>query len=387
MSSTEPTESNPPPRSISGPLKFLLVLVVLGLALGFGGRYYVLSLPFESTDDAFIEGDVIAISPQVSGQVLEVLVNTNQEVKKGDLLFTIDPEYYREQHAYATASVRLAESRKHTAKSTVALTRITTGARLQQVEAELTEAEAVLEESRVQVEAAGAEAIRTEQDYERHREEDESIFSQRETDLALSLTQIAKAVLEKSKKQVLGAEAAVGVVLGRLADARSGPQLVKVQEKKVNEYAAEIEVARAALNRAALDLEHTKVYAPCDGRVTRKSIDVGEQVQVGRFLMAIVSKEVWVEANFRETQLTDMRVGQSVEIRVDTYPGRVFVGHVESIQAGTGSRFSLLPPQNATGNYVKVVQRVPVKILFDELPEDDLLLVPGMSVIPKVRVR
>jgi membrane fusion protein (multidrug efflux system) len=176
-------------------------------------------------------------------------------------------------------------------------------------------------------------------------------------------------------------------VLGRLADARSGPQLVKVREKKVNEYAAEIEVARAALNQAALDLEHTKVYAPCDGRVTRKSIDVGEQVQVGRFLMAIVSKEVWVEANFRETQLTDMRVGQSVEIRVDTYPGRVFVGHVESIQAGTGSRFSLLPPQNATGNYVKVVQRVPVKILFDELPEDDLLLVPGMSVIPKVRVR
>ncbi|MCH7909075.1 MAG: HlyD family secretion protein, partial [Candidatus Hydrogenedentes bacterium] len=119
----------------------------------------------------------------------------------------------------------------------------------------------------------------------------------------------------------------------------------------------------------------------------RKSVDEGEQVQVGQVLMAIVPKEVWVEANFRETQLTHMRVGQAVEIRVDTYRDRVFMGKVESIQAGTGARFSLLPPQNATGNYVKVVQRLPVKIVFDEAPEDELLLVPGMSVVPKVRVR
>lgn len=368
-------------------VRFLVFICMVVIAIGIGAKYYVESIPFETTDDAFIEGDIIAISPQVVGQVSEVFVASNQEVEVGDPLFVIDPEYYESQLVRQKASVELAETRRRTAQTNVELIRMTSEARLQQVEAELLEARAVLDEAKASVEAAVAEAVRTKQDFERHKNEDKSIFSERETDLAASSAQVAAAELAKSRKKVTAADAAIAAVRGRLADAQSGPQRVKVQETEVAQYSAEIEVGRAALAQIELDLKHTKIYAPVAGRVTRKSIDAGEQVKVGQMVMAIVPKEVWVEANFRETQLTDMRLGQTVEIRVDTYPGRVFMGHIESIQAGTGARFSLLPPQNATGNYVKVVQRLPVKIVFDETPEEDLLLVPGMSVVPKVRVR
>jgi membrane fusion protein (multidrug efflux system) len=369
-------------------LRLSIFVAVLTGASFYGWGYYVRSLPFETTDDAFIEGDVIAVSPQVAGQVMNLLVETNQQVEAGDLLLEIDPEYYEERLAQQKAAIKLAEAGQRTAETNVELTRMTSEARLQQVEAEVQEARAVLDESRAQVEAAEAELKRADQEFERHQNEDKSIFSQRETDSAESLAQVAKAELIKARKQVTASEAAIAVVKGRLAEAQSGPQRVKVQQSEVDRYAAEIEAGHVALGQIKLDLEHTKIYAPVAGRVTRKNIDVGEQVKVGQMLMVIVPKEVWVEANFRETQLTDMRVGQEVEIRVDTYKkSHLFKGHVHSIQSGTGARFSLLPPQNATGNYVKVVQRIPVKIVFDTQLEEDLLLVPGMSVVPKVRVR
>lgn len=368
-------------------LKPALFLAVLSVAGVVGGRYYIASRPFEKTDDAFIEGDIIGISPQVSGEALQVLVETNQEVEAGDLLLIIDPEYYEDRLAHQGASIALAKARRRTAESNVKLVRMTTKARLQQVEAETLEARAGLEEARAQVDAAVAEAIRAELEFERHQSGDDSIFTQREIDSASSLVRIARAELAKSRKRVAAAEAAIEVVLGRLADARSGQQRVKVQEMEVEQYAAEVEVERAALKQIELDLGRTKIYAPVAGRVTRKSVDEGEQLRVGQRLMAIVPKEVWVVANFRETQLTDMKPGQPVEIRVDTYPGTLFMGTVESIQSGTGARFSLFPPQNATGNYVKVVQRIPVKILFDDPPDGGYLLVPGMSVVPRVRVR
>jgi len=374
-------------KKSSGWIRNIVFVIVLALVGFFGGQYYISTLPFETTDDAFIEGDVIAVSPQVIGQVMKVFVESNQAVEAGQLLLEINAEYYETKLLQQEAAVRLAKTQLNTAKTNVDLVRMTTVAHLQQVEAELVEAGAVLEEAGAQVEAADAEAVRTKQDFDRHKNEDKSIFSERETDFAESLYQVAKAELAKSRKQVSAAEASMGAVKARLADARSGPQRVQMQENEVSRYMAEIEVARAALEQTKLDIEHTKIYAPSDGRITRKNIDPGEQVNVGQMLMAVVPKEVWVEANFRETQLTDMRVGQPVEIEVDTYPGRIFMGKVQSIQSGTGARFSLLPPQNATGNYVKVVQRLPVKITFDEQPENDLLLVPGMSVVPKVRVR
>ena len=150
---------------------------------------------------------------------------------------------------------------------------------------------------------------------------------------------------------------------------------------------ADVEAARAALRNAELDLSYTRIRAPESGRVTRRAVEAGAYVQVGQALLAIVPAHVWVVANFKETQLTFMRPGQPVEVEVDAYPRRVFKGRVDSIQAGTGSRFSLLPPENATGNFIKVVQRVPVKIIFDEAPDSHYLLAPGMSVVPVVRIR
>lgn len=382
-SPNEPTTSWGGYRWLWPVLFVVMVLTAAGLGLG----YYVYALPYEWTDDAFIEGDVVLVSPQVSGQVLAVCVDANQEVKAGDLLVAIDPEYYEAQLAFQRESMTLAEARLRTGENMVELTNVTTEARLQQVEAELAEARAVLETAWTEVLAARAVAKRAEEDFTRYDTADESVFSQQEKDRAAAVVQVARARLAQAGRQVAAAEAGIGAVLGRLADAESAPQKVAVRRSEAEQYAAEVEVKHAALRQAELDLEHTKVYAPVAGRVTRKSVNEGEQVQVGQRLMAIVPKEVWVIANFKETQLERMKPGQPVEIRVDAYGGRVFKGHVDSLQAGTGARFSLFPPENATGNYVKVVQRLPVKIVFDEAPSPDLFLVPGMSVVPKVHVQ
>jgi membrane fusion protein (multidrug efflux system) len=160
-----------------------------------------------------------------------------------------------------------------------------------------------------------------------------------------------------------------------------------VSQAQADRVSAEVAQARAAVAQAEIDLTATKLYAPESGRVTRRAVEAGAYVQVGQTLLTLVPRDIWVVANFMETQLADMRPGQRVEIEVDAYPGRVFQGHIESIQAGTGSRFSLLPPENATGNFVKVVQRVPVKIVFDATPDSGYLLSPGMSVVPVVQLR
>lgn len=384
--SSQDTTGNARPSFANRLIWPALLVALIAAGLGAGALYVVKSRPYEWTDNAFIEGDVVLVSPQVSGRVLEMCVSANQEVRAGDLLLVIDPEYYASRLAYEQASLKLAEARRSTGESAVELTQVTTEARLQQVEAELTEARAGLEEARAEVKAAEAEATRAEQDFKRYDLPGQSVFSQQEKDLASASVHVARARLAKAGKQVTAAEAAIDAVLGRLADAKSAPQQVAVRRSEVSQYAAEVEVARAALRQAELDLEHTRIVAPVSGRVTRKSVNVGEQVQVGRVLMAIVPKDVWVVANFRETQLKRIRPGQPVEIRVDTYRDKVLMGRVHSIQAGTGARFSLLPPQNATGNYVKVVQRLPVKIVFDVPPDPELLLVPGMSVVPRVRV-
>lgn len=376
------------PRSRVG--RWLLPIFVAALAAGgiaLGAMYYINSLPYEWTDDAFIEGEVVLVSPQVSGRVIRVYIVSNQKVKAGDLLLEIDPEYYEVQFALQQATVKLAETRKRTGESLLDLADVTTRADLQQAEAELAEARAGLDEAKAEVEASDAEANRAEQEFTRHQVDTESVFTQREKDFASASVRVARARLAKARKQVVAAKAAIDAALGRLANANSAPAQMQVRSSEVEQFAAEIDVERETLRQAELDLSHTKIYAPVSGRIARKAVNRGEVIQVGQRVMAIVSKDVWVVANFRETQLARMKPGQPVEIRVDTYRGRTLMGHVDSIQAGTGARFSLLPPQNATGNYVKVVQRLPVKILFDEPPSPDLLLVPGMSVVPKVRVQ
>jgi len=314
--------------------------------------YFRFVVPFESTDNAFIEGYVIPMASQVPGRVAELLVKDNQAVKQGDVIVKIDPRDYEASLAQAQADLAAARSR------------------LDQAKAQVRASEAKFAQALATVTAAGAENRRAADDLKRYESVESRAVSKSASDLAQSQAQAAKANLEAVRSQAKAAEAEVAL-----------------SEWGVQTASAAVQQAEAKLRQAELNLSYTQVTAPEEGRVTRRVVEQGAYIQPGQALMAIVPRQYWVIANFKEIQLTHMRVGQPVEVVVDAYPGRTFKGHVESIQNGAGARFSLFPPENATGNYIKVVQRVPVKIVLDDLPENDLALGPGMSVVPKVRVK
>lgn len=308
-----------------------LVITVVGIivaaaAIIFAVIYYIHSLSYQSTDDAFIQAHIVTISSRVDGHISKVYIDDNQLVKEGDLLAELDPNDYQ-------ASAELAE-------------------------ASLAAAQASSEQAAAQVGIAAVEAKRTEKDYSRYRQllDANASITQQQVDNADAAAKSAAAQLDAANKQVL------------LAQAR-------------------IVEAKASYDKALLNLSYTKIRAPQTGKITNKEIEAGEYIKTGQPLLMIVPQEVWVIANFKETQLKKMKVGQPVSIKVDAYPQRKFKGHIESIQSGTGAVFSLLPPENATGNYVKVVQRVPVKIVFDEDPNLTRTLSPGMSVVPEVKVK
>jgi len=419
--------------------------IALGLAVLVGGRYYTYMLAHEWTDNAFIEGHIIQISSKVAGHVFQVHVTDNQEVRQGDVLVEIDRRDYAARLTQARAVLQAALARQQAAQASAELTQVTSEAGIQQAAANVELARAAVQtaraqvvtarsrlaqtrtqvdtaqanaaQARAQVAAAEAERSRAEADVKRVRElfASDQIVSRRDLDHATADARVAEAQLEAARKKALAAEAQVAEARaaqqmaaenlhymasqvgeaqarvdearGRLAAARAAPHQVAVRQSQTDTARAEVAQARAALEHAELELAATKVVAPVSGRVTRKVVQAGAYVQVGQAMLALVPRDVWVVANFMETQLTHMRPGQPVEITVDAYPGTTFTGHVESIQAGTGARFSLLPPENATGNFVKVVQRVPVKIVFDPAPDPDYLLSPGMSVVPVVKVK
>ena len=287
---------------------------------------------------------------------------------------------------------------------------------MNQLAAAVTTAVANVAHAQAQVAAADAEAVRARTDLARYQSlfEGEAV-SHQQLDQAIAADATAAAQLEAARKrlaaaeaqvaearaaqgaaadqykqslsQVSATEAQVGQASGKLSEANSAPEQVALRQSEVETTGAEIEQAEAAVRQAELDLSYTKIYAPEDGRITRKTVELGALLQPGQALFVLVPAEMWILANFKETQLNRMRPGQPVEIKVDAYPDQIFRGHVDSFQTGTGSRFSLLPPENATGNYVKVVQRLPVKIVFDEQSDSEHLLAPGMSVEPEVKVR
>jgi membrane fusion protein, multidrug efflux system len=418
--------------------------VVLVIGLIFGIRYWLYARSHESTDDAFIDGHIIQVSPKASGYVKKIYVSDNQQVKEGDLLAELDARDYEVKLQQAQAALDAGLAKENEAKTNVSLTRATSSATIQQARAAVrksrtevassqagaagsrsranqaaaavTTAQANLAQMQAQVVAAQAEATRAAADVSRYQAlyaKDE--VSKQQLDQAVATANTARAELEaahqrvaaaearvnearsaqsaatetarQSQTQIGGAEAGVNEALGRLAEANTAPQSVAVSEAQAATAGATTEQLRAQVAQAELELSYTKVYAPETGRVTRKSVEEGALVQVGQPLMAIVPGEVWVTANFKESQIGRMAPGQSVEVSVDAYPDKTFKGHVDSIQAGTGARFSLIPPENATGNYVKVVQRVPVKIVFDEPPDPKHMLAPGMSVVPEVKVK
>lgn len=394
-------------------VRFLLILVVFFLA-GSGYLYRQHLLTYESTDDAFIDGHYTMVSPRVSGHILSVFTGDNQWVSAGDLLVELDPADYRVRLSSAEAELKAAQAAVHTQNLNVDLTRTATNAEMEKATASLDAAAAAVESAKAQLERSRAALAlaRAEAGVARAK------YQRDQTDLAryekMSKTEIvtrqglehmtaeekmSKASLVASERkidtqnsQIAEAEASLKAAKSRLRQAeadldlaRSAPTRVEQSQAQAAKAAAELEKARAALEQARLNLSYTKIHAPADGFVTRQKARKGTLVQAGESLLALVPKDVWVTANFKETQLAGIRPGQPVKIWVDTYPDVPLTGRVDSIQRGTGSVFSLLPPENATGNFVKVVQRIPVKILLDSRDAlQDLTLTPGMSVVARV---
>ncbi len=343
FSTLERGKSKTRPFIIGGGVFLLIAAIAL----------YLINRGYESTDDAFLEAHVMQVSPKIAEKVAAVLVTDNQEVKKGQLLVELDPG--DNMAIFRQAQANLASSE----------------AKLVQAKAQLASAQATLAQNRASTDEAKANADNAASEMTRSQGlKQTGVISQRDFDNAQAQALSTRAAFAGAQQKVSASDSDVNVAIAQ----------VKSQE-------AQVEQAKALLDTATLRLSYTKIYAPDDGRVTRKNVEVGNYVQSGSALMAIVSPEVWVVANFKETQLRDMRPGQPVKIRVDAYPHLRLEGKVDSIQAGTGARFSLLPAENATGNFVKVVQRTPVKIVLTNIPENAPLLAAGMSVIPTVNVR
>jgi membrane fusion protein (multidrug efflux system) len=412
-----------------------VVVVVAGLAalgaIGWGGSAWYTSFTRVSTDDAYIEGAITPVSAKVGGHVVEMLVRDNQAVKRGELLLRVDPRDYQARLEQARAAVAVAEANIRAARSELPLARDASRAQVAETRASLEAlhsvvrtAESALEESRARLEgrraatgarraevAAAESAVRkTSLELERMRRlMKDDYVSRREHDDAQAAFDNATALLEASRRRLAEAEreeqqveaeltsrghaievARQKVAEGRGTLSRAESQLhqVPVKEAEVTRAEAALKQAQADVALAELQLAYTEVRAPADGVVSKRSVEVGQVVQVGQPLLAVVPlHEVWVVANFKETQLSRVRPGMKVEVEVDTYPGKTFSGVVESISAGTGSRFSLLPPENATGNWVKVVQRVPVKILLDQVETANPPLRAGMSALVTIKVK
>ena len=343
----------PPPRKKGRKLKILLVAAgVLIVVVAVTFYYLRFVAPYESTDDAFIDGYLTLISSRVPGQISQLLVTDNQQVKAGDVLVEIDPRDYESSLSLARADLAGAQSQ------------------LYQAQAQVKVSEAKVAQAQAAVIAAEAEAQRASDDLKRYESVESRAVSKSAFDLAQAQSRSDNANLDAARSQSKAAESEVAL-----------------SQASVETAKAAVQQAEAKVHQAELNLSYTKIIAPRDGRVTARTVQLGNYVQPGQVMLALVPPNVWVTANFKETQLTYMRPGQPVELSVDAYPKREFKGRVDSLQFGSGARFSLLPPENAVGNYVKVVQRVPVKIVFDKPLPDDLDIAPGVSVEPKVRVK
>lgn len=347
--------------------RFIIIGSILLVIITFGGLiWFERSESYESTDDAFIDTHSVSIAPQVAGQILQVPVDDNQMVRAGDLLVQIDPSTFNARMAQAQSVLSLNKAKLQV-----------THLDLTNSHSQLILAEAIKAQAQAQATAVEAEAKRAEADVVRGKElRTNNVISPSELDHLLATARSANANFEAAKRQVTAQAAKVTEASNTVASAQAQIEAAKAQ----------IQQAEADVETARLDVAHSTITAPISGRVTKKSVERGAYVAIGQNMMAIVPDHLWVVANFKETQLRYMRPGQRAEIKIDAFPSTNFVGHVDSIQAGSGAFFSLLPPENAVGNYVKVVQRVPVKIVFDSL-DPVRLLGPGMSVVPKVHVR
>ena len=323
-----------------------VILFILGIAAAIHSTY------FQSTDDAFVEGRLVSVAPRVSAPVVKLLVDDNQKVKEGDLLVELDPKDF--EVALAQAEAKLAEAK---AGHTMTVKKVD-------------ESSSKMNKSFEDISSASSELDFAERDFARYTElYKDGIVSKQDFEKSKTSKEVAQANFNSANENSLAARHAL----------ESGKAKAKADEALIERLEAEVEQAK-------LNLKYTKIYAPQNGMISARSVEKGNYVHVGQPLMNIVPEQVWIVANFKENQLTYMKAGQPVKVKVDTYPRKRFKAHVQSIQRATGAKASLFPPENAVGSYVKIVQRVPVKIVFDE-DIAEYNIVPGMSVVPKVRIK
>lgn len=344
-------KSSPLPKIIGG----LLLLI----AIAAGVYYYLSTKDIESTDDAFTDGRSLTISPKIAGYVTELLVDDNQRVVTGQVLARIDGRDYITARDAAAATVEVAEAQKRSAEFSAAIARRNFPARLAQAQGDL--------------EQARAKLFQAQTDYKRQRSVAAAATTQANVDQAT-------ANLQAAQGQVTSAEAVV-------QQATPVQENIGTSVQQVSQLAGQLAQGRAQLAQAELNITYATIKAPQDGWITKRNIEVGNYLQPGASIFAIVTPEVWITANFKESQLSRMRVGQHVTISVDAYPNMKLDGHVDSIQLGSGSRFTAFPPENATGNFVKIVQRVPVKIIIDRGMDPAKPLPLGISVVPTVELK
>lgn len=374
----------------------ILIIVVVVLVGGFSLWRYLSS--YESTDDAQVDVHLYPVSARISGYVIQVNVDDNQYVQKGTVLVEIDPKDYEVAVEQAKANLASAEATAQSLNITVPITSVSTKSQLtftasdvENASAGIVAAEKQLSAAHAQVEQAEANDVKAQDDLHRYkllvdkREVAEQVYDQ-----ALAAAKASTATVAAARANEAAAQEAVQQAHSRLVgsqanhqSAETGPQQVSSTRARARAAIAEVEQRRAALEQAELNLQYTKIVAPVTGEVN-KTVVVGMNVQPGQQLLTVVPlDEVWVTANFKETQLRHMRVGQKAKVHVDS-TGSTVRGHVDSIAGATGPLFSLLPPENATGNYVKIVQRIPVKIVLEAGENRDHQLRPGMNVVPDV---
>jgi len=401
LPATEADYHTRPSRTESSGFRIAVVIaIIVLLVVGFFAYRYFTS--YESTDDAQVDGHINSISARVSGHVIKLNVDDNQFVQAGTVLVEIDPTDFQVAFERAKADFADAQAAATAAGVTVPITAVDTSSQISATEADVNSARAGIQAAQQQYEAAKAKLqeaeandVKAQNDLGRYRQlVDKQEISQQQYDQAVATARASAAAVAAARANSDAAQQQVTQAQGKLVQAEANfryantaPKQMQITRAKAASALAEAQRKKADLDQAQLNLQYTKVTAPVNGIVSNRTVEVGQNVAPGQELMKVINlDDVWVTANFKETQLRNMRPGQRVTIEVDA-TGRKYEGRVDSIAGASGARFSLLPPENATGNYVKVVQRIPVKIVLDPGSNKDHQLRPGESVTPRVWIR
>ncbi len=385
--------------------KYIVIAVIVLLVI-VGALFYWHSTYSEGTDDAQVDGNLYQVSSRVTGQVIKVYVDDNQKVEAGQVIAEIDPKDYLVALEQAQANLASAQASFTQATAGIPITSTTTRTTISTTGSDIASASAAVAQAQKQTQAAEARvaqakanAVKAQLDVDRYTPlVQKDVISKQQYDAAVAQAAASSAAVAEAESTVIAQQEAVRAAQQRAQSARdqasqarqNAPQQIRVQQAQANAAAAEIKQAEAKVDQARLNLSYCKITSPVAGIINKKNVQVGANLSIGQDLLTVVPlTDLWVTANFKETQLQKMKPGQNVTIKVDALGGRKFSGKVTQIGGATGSRLSLFPPENATGNYVKVVQRIPVRIDFTNLQQEngDYALRPGFSVDPSIAVK